>query len=126
MSRLTYVATWRGFIFVAFVIDVFSQRRDSNLAKVNSRQTRSSRRSASGRKRERSSYSPRRPRAQYLPIRVVAARQSRMEPSVGGRRDFYDNVGPSVIGAFKSEVIRRRAPWRSNKEVEFAILEGAW
>ena len=46
-------------------------------------------------------------------------------PSVGSRGDSYDNaLAESVIGLFKTEVIRRRGPWRQLETVEFATL--AW
>jgi transposase InsO family protein len=48
-----------------------------------------------------------------------------MAPSVGSRGDAYDNaLAESVIGLFKTEVIRRQGPWRSLDAVEFATL--AW
>jgi putative transposase len=51
-----------------------------------------------------------------------------MEPSVGTVGDSYDNaLAESVIGLFKTEVIRRRGPWRGVEDVEFATLEWvAW
>ena len=50
---------------------------------------------------------------------------ARIAPSVGSRGDSYDNaLAESVIGLFKTEVIRRRGPWRHMKAVEFATL--AW
>ena len=67
--------------------------------------------------------------SQYLSIkyteRLAAAG---IEPSVGSRSDSYDNsLAESVIGLFKTEVIRRRGPWRSLEDVEFATLEWvAW
>ena len=50
-----------------------------------------------------------------------------IEPSVGSRGDSYDNaLAESVIGLFKTEVIRRRGPWRGLEDVEFATLEWVW
>jgi transposase InsO family protein len=51
-----------------------------------------------------------------------------IEPSVGSRGDSYDNaLAESVIGLYKTEVIRRRGPWRSLEDVELATLEwGSW
>jgi putative transposase len=47
-----------------------------------------------------------------------------LAPSVGSRGDSYDNaLAESVIGLFKTEVIRRRGPWRHLEAVEFATLE---
>ena len=50
-----------------------------------------------------------------------------IDPSVGSKGDSYDNaMAESVIGLFKTEVIRRRGPWRSLEDVEFATLEWVW
>ena len=51
-----------------------------------------------------------------------------IEPSVGSVGDSYDNaLAETVIGLYKTEVIRRRGPWRSLEAVEFATLEWvAW
>lgn len=47
-----------------------------------------------------------------------------IEPSVGSRGDSYDiAVAESVIGLYKTEVIRRRGPWRNLDEVEYATLD---
>ena len=48
-----------------------------------------------------------------------------IDPSVGSRGDAYDNaLAETVIGLFKTEVIRRRGPWRHLEAVEYATL--AW
>ena len=64
--------------------------------------------------------------SQYLSIRYserLAA--AGIEASVGSRGDAYDNE--SVIGLFKTEVIRHGGPWRTLDDVEFATLEWiAW
>jgi transposase InsO family protein len=50
-----------------------------------------------------------------------------IEPSVGSKGDSYDNaLAESIIGLFKTEVIRRLGPWRNVEDVEFAILERVW
>ena len=65
---------------------------------------------------------------QYLSIRYTERlAEAGIEPSVGSRGDSYDNaLAESVIGLFKTEVIRRRSPWRSHEDVEFATLEWVW
>ena len=46
---------------------------------------------------------------------------------MGSKGDSYDNaLAESVIGLFKTEVIRRRGPWRTLEDVEFAVLEWVW
>jgi len=66
---------------------------------------------------------------QYLSIRYTERlAEAGIEPSVGSTGDSYDNaLAESVIGLYKTEVIRRRSPWRYLDDVEFATLEWvAW
>jgi len=62
---------------------------------------------------------------QYVSIKYTERlAEAGIEPSVGSVGDSYDNaLAESVIGLFKTEVIRRRGPWRSLQTVEFATLE---
>ena len=133
VSDLTYVATWRGFVYVAFVIDVFSRRivgwrvsssLRSDLALDALEQAIAERQdeNADG----LIHHSDR--GVQYLSIRYTERlAEAGIEPSVGSRGDSYDNaLAESVIGLFKTEVIRRRGPWRSLEDVEFATLEWVW
>ena len=134
VSDLTYVATWRGFVYVAFVIDVFARRI------VGWRASTSLRSDLALDALEQALYDRRDDNAdrlihhsdrggQYLSIRYTARlAEAGIEPSVGSKGDSYDNaLAESVIGLFKTEVIRRRGPWRSLEEVEFATLEWvAW
>jgi len=59
-----------------------------------------------------------------LPIRYTERlAEAGIEPSVGSRGDSYDNaLAETVIGPFKTEVIRREGPWRGLDEVEYATL----
>ena len=63
--------------------------------------------------------------AQYLSIRYTERLGAAgIAPSVGSVGDAYDNaLAETVIGLFKTEVIRRAGPWRSLEAVEFATLE---
>jgi transposase InsO family protein len=63
--------------------------------------------------------------AQYLAIRYTGRLlEAGAEPSVGSVGDSYDNaLAETVIGLFKTEVIRRRGPWRNLETVEFATLD---
>src|SRR5947209_9808328 len=63
--------------------------------------------------------------AQYVSIRYTERlADAGIEPSVGSVGDSYDNaLAETIIGLFKTEVIRRRGPWRSLEAVEFAVLE---
>ncbi len=134
VSDLTYVATWRGFVYVAFVIDAFARRivgwrasssLRSDLALDALEQALYDRQDDSVDRLVHHSDRG----VQYLSIhyteRLAAAG---IEPSVGSKGDSYDNaLAESVIGLFKTEVIRRRGPWRNLDDVEFATLEWvAW
>ena len=130
VSDFTYVATWRGFVYVAFVIDVFARRI------VGWRASASLRTDLALDALEQAIYdrcdtdtgdlvhhSDR--GTQYLSIRYTQRlADAGIELSVGSRGDAYDNaLAETVIGLFKTEVIRRRGPWRSLETVEFATLE---
>ncbi len=134
VSDLTYVATWRGFVYVAFVIDAFARRI------VGWRASSSLRSDLALDALEQAIYDREDDGAdrlvhhsdhgvQYLSIRYTARlAEAGIEPSVGSKGDSYDNaLAESVIGLFKTEVIRCRGPWRSLEDVEFATLEWvAW
>ncbi len=134
VSDLTYVATWRGFVYVAFVIDAFARRI------VGWRASRSLRSDLALDALEQAIYDRQDDGAdplvhhsdrgvQYLSIRYTERlAEAGIAPSVGSKGDSYDNaLAESVIGLFKTEVIRRRGPWRSLEDVEFATLEWvAW
>lgn len=68
---------------------------------------------------------------QYLAIRYTERLiEAGIEPSVGSKGDSYDNAlayaSASVIGLFKTEVIRLGGPWRTLEDVELAVLEWVW
>jgi transposase InsO family protein len=133
VSDLTYVATWRGFVYVAFVIDVFSRR-------IVGWRVSSSLRSDLALDALEQAICERQPGGadqlvhhsdrgvQYLSIRYTERLlEAGIEPSVGSRGDSYDNaLAETVIGLFKTEVIRQRGPWRGFDDVEFATLEWVW
>lgn len=133
VSDFTYIATWQGFVYAAFVIDVFARRivgwRVSRTAQTifvldALEQALHDRRPARGRLTCHSDKG-----SQYVSIRYTERLlQAGIEPSVGSVGDSYDNaLAESVIGLFKTEVIHRRGPWRSLEAVEFATLEWvAW
>ena len=128
VADLTYVATWNGFVFVAFVIDVFARRivgwrvsstLRSDLALDALEQALYARPMTEGLVH----HSDR--GTQYLSIRYTERLQEAgIEPSVGSVGDSYDNaMAESIIGLYKTEVIRKLGPWRSLEAVEFATLE---
>ena len=130
LSDFTYVATWGGFVYVAFVIDAFARRivgwRVSRVATagfvLDALEQALHRRHPfeAGRLVCHSDRG-----SQYVSIRYTERlAEAGIEPSVGSVGDSYDNaLAETVIGLFKTEVIHRRGPWRSFEAVEFATLE---
>jgi putative transposase len=130
VADLTYVATWSGFAYAAFVIDVFSRRIvgwrvASTLATSLALDalemaiwSRNERLDGLVHHSDRGS--------QYLSI-VYTERLAAEGgiTSVGSKGDSYDNaLAESVIGLYKSELIFSRGPWRSVEDIELATL--AW
>jgi putative transposase len=129
VADLTYVATWSGFVYVAFIIDAFSRfivgwqaarslrtdlaldalemaiwRRQAQLEGLVHHSDRGS---------------------QYLSIRYTERLvEAGAVTSVGSRGDSYDNaLAETIIGLYKTELVRRRGPWRGIDQVEYATLE---
>ena len=128
VADLTYVATWAGFVYVAFVIDVFSRsvvgwRVSTSLRSDLALDALEQALHARSPSEDLIHHSDR--GVQYLSIRYTERlADAGIEPSVGSVGDSYDNaLAETVIGLFKTEVIRRRGPWRSVEDVEFATLE---
>jgi putative transposase len=130
VSDFTYVATWQGFVYVAFVIDAFARRivgwRASRTAHAGLvldalEQALHDRRPLRG--GGLTHHSDR--GVQYVSIKYTERlAETGIEPSVGSVGDSFDNaLAETVIGLFKTEVIRRRGPWRGLEAVEFATLE---
>jgi len=130
VSDFTYVATWQGFVYVAFVIDAFARCivgwRVSRTAHAGFvldaleqalHDRRPVRRSGLVHHSDRG--------GQYVSIRYTERLAAAgIEPSVGSVGDSYDNaLAESIIGLFKAEVICRLGPWRSLEAVELATLE---
>jgi putative transposase len=129
VADLTYVATWSGFVYVAFVIDAFSRaivgwRVSSSLRSDLALDALEQALHARGGGDGLVHHSDR--GVQYLSIRYTERlAEAGIERSVGSIGDSYDNaLAESVIGLFKTEVIRTRGPWRNIDAVEFAVL--AW
>ena len=128
VADLTYVATWSGFVYTAFVIDVFS-RYIVGWRVLNSLET-----DIALDALEQAIYS-RRPAeklvhhsdrgSQYLSIRYTERlADAGVVSSVGSVGDSYDNaMAESVIGLYKAEVIYHKGPWRGLEDVEYATLE---
>jgi transposase InsO family protein len=130
VSDFTYVSTWAGFVYVAFVIDVYARRI------VGWRVSRTAHASFVLDALEQALHD-RQPihrgglvhhsdrGSQYVSIRYTERlAQAGIEPSVGSVGDSYDNaLAETINGLYKAEVIHRRGPWKSFEAVEFATLE---
>ena len=128
VADFTYVATWQGMVYVAFVIDVFSRRivgwRASAAMRTDLALDALDQALHARRPNERLVHHSDRG-AQYLAIRYTERlADAGIEASVGSRGDSYDNaLAESVIGLFKTEVIRPQGPWRTLDDVEYATLD---
>ncbi len=130
VSDFTYVSTWQGWLYVAFVIDVFA-RRIVGWRVSSSMHTDfvldALEQALYARQPERDSslvhHSDR--GSQYVSIRYSERlAEARIEPSVGSKGDSYDNaLAETINGLYKAEVIHRRGPWRTKESVELATLE---
>jgi len=128
VADLTYVATWAGFVYVAFVTDVFSRRivgwRVSNSLRsdlaLDALEQALHARSDLDHLIHHSDRG-----VQYVSIRYTERlAKAGIEPSVGSVGDSYDNaLAETIIGLYKTEVIRPNGPWRNIEAVEFATLE---
>jgi putative transposase len=129
VADLTYVATWSGFVYVAFVIDAFSRflvgwqasrslRTDLALDALEMAIWR-----RQGQLDGLVHHSDR--GSQYLSIRYTERlAEAGAVTSVGSRGDSYDNaLAETIIGLYKTELIRRRGPWKGIDQVEYATLE---
>ena len=129
LSDFTYVSTWSGFVYVAFVIDAYARRivgwRVSRTAHASFvldaleqalHERQPVHRSGLVHHSDRGS--------QYVSIRYTERlAEAGVEPSVGSVGDSYDNaLAETINGLYKAEVIHRRGPWRSFEAVEFATL----
>ena len=130
VSDLTYVSTWSGFVYVAFVIDVFSRfivgwrvssslHAELALDALEMAIWRRQRQDLTG----LIHHSDR--GVQYLAIRYTERlAEAGAVGSVGSRGDSYDNaLAEAVNGLYKTELIRKRGPWRSLEQVELATAE---
>lgn len=130
VSDFTYVSTWQGWLYVAFVIDVYARRI------VGWRVSSSMRTDFVLDALEQALYARQPERdgslthhsdrgSQYVSIRYSERlAEAGIEPSVGSRGDSYDNaLAETINGLYKAELIHRRAPWKTRESVELATLE---
>jgi putative transposase len=129
VADLTYVATWSGLVYVAFVVDAFSRflvgwqaagslRTDLALDALEM--------AIWHRRGELDGLVHHSDRgSQYLSIRYTERlAEAGAVASVGSRGDSFDNaLAETIIGLYKTELIRRRGPWKGIDQVEYATLE---
>jgi transposase InsO family protein len=127
VADITYVATWVGFVYVAFVVDVFSRcivgwRVSSSLRSDLALDALEQALHARPHDERLVHHSDR--GTQYLSIRYTERLAAAgLERSVGSVGDSYDNaLAETVFGLYKTEVIRARGPWRHIDAVEYATL----
>ena len=129
-SDFTDVATWQGFVYVAFVIDAFARRivgwracRTAHAGFVLDALEQAVHQRQPVKDTGLVLHSDR--GSQYLSIKYTERlAEAGIEPSVGSVGDSYDNaLAETINGLFKAEVIHRRRPWRSFEAVEYATLE---
>ncbi len=130
VSDFTYVSTWQGWQYVAFVIDVYARRI------VGWRQSSSMRTDFVLDALEQALFDRRPERtdalihhsdrgSQYVSIRYSERlAEAGIEPSVGSRGDSYDNaLAETINGLYKAELIHRRAPWKTKESLELVTLQ---
>ena len=128
VADFTYVATWSGFVYVAFVIDVYarsivgwrvscSMKTELVLDALEQ--------ALWARKNRRHLIHHSDKGSQYLSIRYTERlAEAGITASVGTTGDSYDNaLAETIIGLYKTEVIRHRGPWKGRDAVEYATLE---
>jgi transposase InsO family protein len=130
VSDFTYVSTWQGFVYVAFIIDTFADKI------VGWRISRNQKADFVLDALEQALYA-RRPAqqgglvhhsdrgSQYLSIRYTERlAEAGIEPSVGSVGDSYDNaLAETINGLYKAEVIHRLGPWKGIQSVEWETLK---
>lgn len=130
VSDFTYVSTWQGWLYVAFVVDVFARRIVG--WRVSTTMTTDFVLDAL----EQALYD-RQPDpedalihhsdkgSQYVSIRYSERlAEAGIAPSVGSKGDSYDNaLAETINGLYKAELIHRRGPWKTRESVELATLE---
>ena len=132
VADLTYVRTWSGFVYVSFISDVYSRRI------VGWHASRSLRTDLALNALEQAIWERHRAGVsldglvhhsdrggQYLSIRYTERLAANdIVASVGSRGDSYDNaLAESIIGLYKTELVRNRGPWRSLEDLELETLE---
>ena len=129
VSDFTCVSTWQGWLYVAFVVDVFARRIVGWRVSTSMRTDfviDALEQALYARQPERDALICHSDRgSQYLSIRYSERlAEAGIEPSVGSKGDSYGNaLAETINGLYKAELIRRRAPWKTNESLELPTLE---
>ena len=133
VADITYVPTWSGFAYAAFVVDAYSRfivgwRVSASLRTglaLNALEQAIWARRPDTADPDRGLVHHSDAGSQYLSIRYsMRLAEAGISPSVGSVGDSYDNaLAESVIGLYKTELIRQRGPWKDRDQVEYATLE---
>jgi putative transposase len=130
VSDFTYVSTWQGFAYVAFIIDTFADRivgwKVSRSAKTDFVLDALEQALYARRPTHQSGLTHHSARgSQYVSIRYTERlAEAGIEPSVGSVGDTYDNaLAETINGLYKTEVIRRRSSWKTVEDVELETLK---
>ena len=130
VSDFTYVSTWQGWLYVAFVIDVFARRivgwRVSSSMRTDFVLDALEQALYARQPEQGSSLVHHSDRgSQYVSIRYTERlAEAGIEPSVGSKGDSYDNaLAETINGLYKTELIKPRKPWKTVDDVEYATAE---
>ena len=128
VADLTYVATWRGFVYVAFIVDAYARRivgwRVSNSLRTDIALD-ALEQALYDRQVEQNALIHHSDRGvQYVSIKYTERlSEVGITPSVGSVGDSYDNaLAETIIGLYKTELIRQQGPWKHIEDVEFSTL----
>jgi len=133
VADFTYVATWMGFVYVAFVIDAFSRRivgwraatSMTTALVLDAVEHAFFTRAQEGRPDLTGLIAHNDAGAQYTSVAFTQRLLDEgIDPSVGSVGDALDNaLAETTVGSFKNELIRRQGPWRDVNHVELGTAE---
>lgn len=133
VADITYVATWSGFAYVAFITDVFSRKivgwNVASTLKADVLPLQALEMAAWGADGDLAGVTHHSDHGSNYMSLVYSERVRELGamPSTGTVGDSYDNALAETVNAlYKAELIRRRGPWRTAREVELATLEYVW
>ena len=133
VADLTYVSTWSGFAYVAFVIDAYARRilgwrvaatmATSMVLDAIEQAIWTRQQEGVLDLKDVVHHTDR--GSQYTSVRFTERlAEAGIQPSVGAVGSSYDNaLAETIIGLYKTELIKPRKPWRTFDDLEFATAE---